>query len=308
MKKILVLLFVTTLLLAGCNRKPNDESKEEKKAYNVELSEAQKKYLMNEQMISEDALKYMDREGINWNLLGTGLELYNPTSGVEVNGLKYKPAKGFDYKANSSGTKLITIEEATDFRKLDEDMRIEKLADYKYTITPNPDKENGYFLEAPVKGYDNFFFKIIFELNNDEVYMKYVVFSHIKGDQAQVFSVLYDRYLMDAYLENNSYTMENKLICGIQYTSVTDKSLVLSIWNNTEKDYEFAENCVINRIVDGKTTEFVCNGKCSVRNIDANTAATIAVAFDKTIMPGNYEIVFGTGEESEVSGRLSFDL
>ena len=150
---------MTTLLFTGCNRKTNEEPNKEKKVYNVELSEAQKKYLMNEQMTSEDALKYMDREGINWNLLGTGLELYNPTSGVEVNGLKYKQAKG----------------------------------------------------------YDNFFFKIIFELNNDEVYMKYVVFSHIKGDQAQVFSVLYDRYLMDAYLENDSYTMEKQLnLCAME--------------------------------------------------------------------------------------------
>lgn len=150
---------MTTLLFTGCNRKTNEEPNKEKKVYNVELSEAQKKYLMNEQMTSEDALKYMDREGINWNLLGTGLELYNPTSGVEVNGLKYKQAKG----------------------------------------------------------YDNFFFKIIFELNNDEVYMKYVVFSHKKGERAQVFSVLYDRYLMDAYLENDSYTMEKQLnLCAME--------------------------------------------------------------------------------------------
>ena len=52
----------------------------------------------------------------------------------------------------------------------------------------------------------------------------------------------------------------------------------------------------------------MCNGKCSVRNIDANTAVTIAEAFEKTITPGNYEIVCGTGGESEVSGRVLFDL
>lgn len=40
----------------------------------------------------------MNKESVNWNLLGTGFELYNKTSGVETNGVEYIADNSYDYQ------------------------------------------------------------------------------------------------------------------------------------------------------------------------------------------------------------------
>lgn len=40
----------------------------------------------------------MNKESVNWNLLGTGFELYNKTSGVEINGVEYIVDNSYDYQ------------------------------------------------------------------------------------------------------------------------------------------------------------------------------------------------------------------
>lgn len=59
----------------------------------------------------------MNKESINWNLLGTGLELYNKTSGVEVNGVEYIADNSYDYQKSNDIDRKITFDEAVKIPK-----------------------------------------------------------------------------------------------------------------------------------------------------------------------------------------------
>ncbi len=115
MKKInLVVLFLLVVVLTACGKSSSDNNSETKTT-NEEaslldmLSEEQLDYLTQEEQLTEDAIKLMDYESVNWYLLGTGLELYNKSSGVEKFGITYDNSNGVDYiNADFGNGKKIT--------------------------------------------------------------------------------------------------------------------------------------------------------------------------------------------------------
>ena len=108
MKKLLitVVLCCLALTLCSCSKKNDESAKDDVLKI---LSEEQKKYLNEEAGYTDDALKYMTKETINYYLLGSGLELYNKTKGVEKYGLTYEVVDKF-VMPESTSNELITLD------------------------------------------------------------------------------------------------------------------------------------------------------------------------------------------------------
>ncbi len=259
-KKILctvMLMFIATL--CGCG---NDVEKGESKAKKTEmidkkegiyqsLTDEQKKYLTQTQLFTEDAINEMDYEAVNWELLGTGFELYNQTSGVEVFGLSYQEEQAISEISNSN--ELITLEKVIEIRNKEREMKLNDFVNYKYSITSlESDSGNAYLMQVPIKGYDNTSVEIIFSReDNDVINMKAPFIKHEMGEVDSTFSILYDRDTFEAYYhEEPKYTLENKVYIGVQYSSVRENSLVLNIYNWTENEYKKNSNYELYEITD----------------------------------------------------------
>lgn len=128
-------------------------------------------------------------------------------------------------------------------------MRIESLSGYRYEIT-----EAGEYrkLQAPISGYSDTYLTIFFKVSDNKVFMKvpYIEYSGPDNDSNFAFSLLYDRDYIKAFFENNDYSLNDKLVYGIQYTSVTDCSVVLRITNYTEDSYIFNGEATVYRVDD----------------------------------------------------------
>lgn len=207
-------------------------------------------YLIDTNFINpeiEDPIEYANSltyEELNRLFLGTGFELYNQSSGFEKFGCYYSYGEDVDvndyghYYANreSDSEKCISIEEAYEIREKDMDMRLEDFFDFKYEIF---DEGSVKTYELPVEGYGYLYLVVSFIENEDgTVHIKQapIFDSRIPGCYRS-FSLLYGRSRFDAY-----YNMEprmtdtDKLGYGIQYTSVTDKTLVIVFYNWFDKE------------------------------------------------------------------------
>ena len=91
MKKycVILLAFFALVFTACAKNGTNTDGKAETTPILDILSDEQIEYLTEKLLFTMDAISDMSYEGVNYQLLGTGLELYNPTSGIEVNGLDY---------------------------------------------------------------------------------------------------------------------------------------------------------------------------------------------------------------------------
>ena len=120
---------------------------------------------------------YVSEEDLNRMLLGTGMEIYNPSSGVEVFGLEYNKKSGFDYLAASDSNKKMTLSDVRKFRNKEKEMRIEDLTEYAYTVSEKTLNNSGeksiiYELDAPITDYENTYMKIWFEIKDDKIKMQ----------------------------------------------------------------------------------------------------------------------------------------
>ena len=126
MKKIVIYLFLLALLLTGCHA--NNINQEEMTTCDVGniLNDEQLKYLTEELHYTKDALSYMSYESLNFELLGTGLELYNQSSGVEKNGIDYICDQETDWEnLKCEREDLITYEELRQIRMKEKEIRFE---------------------------------------------------------------------------------------------------------------------------------------------------------------------------------------
>ena len=80
---------LAAVIVSGCSDKGKSQKDSNPSGQDFVLTEEQKNYLSDKKGIGTAALELMNKESINWNLLGTGFELYNKTSGVETNGVEY---------------------------------------------------------------------------------------------------------------------------------------------------------------------------------------------------------------------------
>ncbi len=310
MKKVKIMMCVclAAVIISGCSDKGKSQKDSNPSGQDFTLTEEQKNYLADKKGIGTAALDLMNKESVNWNLLGTGLELYNKTSGVEVNGVEYIADNSYDYQKGNDIDRKITFDEAVSFRNEDTKMRIEALNGYRYEITEDGEYQK---LQAPVSGYDNTYLTIFFKISDNKVFMNapYIEYSGADNDSNFAFSILYDKDYIKAFFENNDYSLDGKLVYGIQYTSVTDCSVVLRITNYTEESYIFNGEATVYQVDDSGNIIPESAIECTSKPVRINSLSfsIIPISFDN-IAKGEYAIIFGEDVESNIYGKLDFSL
>ncbi|MGN0369063.1 MAG: hypothetical protein ACI4EW_00780 [Butyrivibrio sp.] len=322
MKKFyLLILMIIPLMLTACGKNAASEETSAKQTSESDhsildtLTEEQLNYLTESEQLSEDAIALMDYESVNWYFLGTGMELYNQSSGVEKNGIIYDCEEGTDYtNPESVNDKKITMEELYDIRCKEDKMRLEDFMEYEFLIKAIDADNNRYSMQVPVEEYQNTYAEINFKIKDDNtIYMRAPVLSyHVSDTESKTFSIYYDKATYTAFFENGDYSYDNKLYFGIQHSSVTGKSLVLQIFNNTEDEYSLNDSFEIYKITDGEkellkdysyTTE-------DVTQINKQTWSIHPVKFpsETKLDKGEYVIVFGSNDDDSVDVELEFNV
>ena len=256
-KKIIIIsiISVSLLLFWGCNKEvANDNNVQNKSESNGGtpmfdlLTEEQKNYLTEEQYFTKDRINKMDYEAINWELLGTGFELYNQSSGVEKFGLSYEDTEPISQKSDSED--LITMRKVIEIRKKEKEMRLNDFSEYKYEIEQYGEK---YGMYIPVADYENTFVVISYTKDDaGSIHMQVPFIKHDrKGSSDCVFSILYDAESLRQYMEEEpKYETSGKKYIEVQHTSVTEDSMVLELWNCTEKAYKLVTSYELYEITD----------------------------------------------------------
>ena len=291
-------------LASGCGQKKTEttttaDTQKEIPMYD-QLTDEQKEYLEKDQMMEVESINNSSYEMINWTLLGTGLELYNPSSGVEKMGLRYETDQ---LDLTRSGTELITWDDLYEIRLKEKEMRIEDFQEYVCEIKPidkETDDGTGYELLAPMKEYKNTYARVYFYVDGTKVFMKFPHLFCDDGDgTGNVFSVLYNQALREAFFEQEPYSYDGKLVVGLQYTSLTDHSAVIEMYNSTDKDVKVVDDLTIYRIDDtdsSKKTE-VCSIKGEkTETLDKYSFTIRPITFfdnGKKLEPGRYLLVYG---------------
>lgn len=203
------------------------------------LSEEQLEYLTEKLFFTTDAISDMSYEGVNYQLLGTGLELYNPTSGVEVNGLDYTADKEIDFEnLKPESGKKITYEEAYAIRLKEKDMRAEDFLKYEFLCTK--EKENVYRFMVPLEDYDEAYVEFSVRTDGLNIHMSTPHFTHTNDPSVLTgsgFSILYDTVFFKDFFKDDKHTNEGSLLIDIRYNSATPTSIVLIVYNGTSKKF-----------------------------------------------------------------------
>lgn len=217
------------------------------------LTEEQKAYLKEYELIDEDRLAYYSYEGINWLLSGTGMELYNQSSGVEKFGITYETTEEINEKSTSE--RLITYDELYAIRLKEQDMRLDDFMVYKYEVIENKYNLESNLMRLPLDGYESMYVDIIFSwVDENHIKMKEPFIRHDKkGDVDSVFSILNDQIFFQLYCEMEpKYTTEGKPFVNIRYGSVTDNKITVEVYNTTEIDLNWDKSYELYEIVNGE--------------------------------------------------------
>ena len=166
MRKIILMIVAAFILTACSNSNVLEETTTEYEKISMDiLSKEQIKYLTEEAGYTTDSISNMSYEGVNWHLLGTGLELYNPSSGVEKYGIVYNADIDFDYTSDSDSEKKITMDEVYAIRAKEKNIRVEDMEGYLYDVEM---QETGYYkLYAPIDEYVETYLVMAYRINND---------------------------------------------------------------------------------------------------------------------------------------------
>lgn len=322
-KKLLLCVTISAMFLftacakedasASSDNTSNKSSTSEVKTENDEsiydtLSEEQKTYLTDVQALSKDAIDLMDYEAINWNLLGTGFELYNQTSGVEIYGLSYTEDEPI--KDSNDTDVLLSLDKAREIRLKEKDMRLEDFSAYKYSIRKlSEDSDNAYVMEVPLADYEDAYVDIIFTREDKTINMKVPHIISKAGDEDYVFSILYDNEALIAYCETEpKYTMENKMYMGVQYSSVTENSLVVKWWNHTDKEYKLDNSYELYEVTENGE-KLIDSFEGEEINVKGNTFSIKGVKFGENIklVDGSaYILKYGKNQEGYMYCELEF--
>lgn len=304
-KYTIILLIILVFALSGCSKNSRNSEVQTEPPILELLSEEQLKYLTEELFYTTDAISKMSYEGLNQHLLGTGLELYNPSSGVERYGLDYVPEKEIDFGAlKSESDKKITYDEAYAIRLKEDKMRIEDFLDYEFYAAL--ESGNKYMIALPVDGYDDTYVRFTVSVEGESIHMSVPLFFYSRDWEplgasmaGSVFSILYDTLDFEDYFKNDKHTNEGSLLIGIQYSSVTPKSMVLNINNYTDKQFKCGKGFNIYR---GKGADKELLEDFSVKTKEkheqpANTKSMLPIRFgsDNSLEPGIYTIVLDDG-------------
>lgn len=324
MKKSIIFIaaIISAVCFTACGNVDLKNTQIETTTNGIKLTEEQLEYLKN---LNGDitGIEYVSEEGLNRMLLGTGMELYNPSSGVEVFGLEYDKKSGFDYLAASDSDKKMTLSDVRKFRNKEKEMRIEDLTEYEYTVSEKILNNSGeksiiYELDAPVTDYENTYMKIWFEIKDDKIKMQapQLVYRNEAEGQTTAFSINYNPMPIESFFENNDYSFENKMIVSVQYSSPRKKSIVLIAINWTDYDYHFSGTCDIYKAdSDGNKKEKVTTGDYATRTVAGNKSGKgyygwqyFDVTFEDELPSGDYIIEVETDGKNKFTKDLPFTI
>ncbi len=326
MKKLFFITAVTglTIGLTACGPVKSEKEvlsevpTEEPTTNALVFTDVQKEVFFNELNGVIKDVEYMSRGELNQYLVGTGHELFNPSSGVIRNGVKYEADSEFDYTKSSDSTKKITMDEVVEFRNKELDMRIEDLVSYKYTVQKVGKK---YFLYAPIEGYKDTSMCFFFRLETDgTIFMDcpYILYHINKGScyAGYKFSILSDEDRKRIFFKNyDADELNNSIVMDIQYRSPTNKFLVLKITNYDDKEYDFPGKCKIYSVTeDGGKDKEVCGAiykKQHVgcfKNNDESFYQILDVDYDKELPSGDYIIEVEADGENKLVKDLHFTI
>ena len=323
MKKSII--FIAALIFAicftACGNSGEKNTQTETTTNGIKLTEEQLEYLKK---LRSDitGIEYVSEEGLNRMLLGTGMELYNPSSGVEVFGLEYNKKSGFDYLAASDSNKKMTLSDVRKFRNKEKEMRIEDLTEYAYTVSEQTLNNSGeksiiYELDAPITDYENTYMKIWFEIKDDKIKMQVpqLIYRNEADGKTTAFSINYNPMPIESFFENNDYSFENKMIVSVQYSSPRKKSIVLNAINWTDYDYHFNGTCDIYKAdKDCNKKEKATTGTYEAmtiggRNNDKYTGWNyLDITFEDELPSGDYIIEVKTDGKNKFTKDLSFTI
>ena len=283
------------VLLCACGKTGTAAEGQLNKITADDLTDAQKEYLSEQYGLSDDALAYISKETINYYLLGTGLELYNKTKGVEVNGTEYTIDDDFTLPVSTS-EKLITIEEAISIRMKEDGMRLQDFTGYKFTTQAEGTDSWTFFL--PVDGYNDTYVRFRIIADNREITLKTPhLFYSTTMQTGYTFSILYDRPDFYKFVEDGKYSSENLFYAGIIYGTVTNESLVIKVMNSCKETKFWNSGYKIYK-GNGDREEIVCEGKITAENKvkqEGETFSIEPVLFPKQLGKGYYTINIGDG-------------
>lgn len=323
MKKSIIFIaaIIFAICFTACGNSGEKNTQTETTTNGIKLTEQQLEYLKK---LRSDitGIEYVSEEDLNRMLLGTGMEIYNPSSGVEVFGLEYNKKNGFDYLAASDSDKKMTLSDVRKFRNKEKEMRIEDLTEYAYTVSEQTLNNSGeksiiYELDAPITDYENTYMKIWFEIKDDKIKMQVpqLIYKNEADGKTTAFSINYNPMPIESFFENNDYSFENKMIVSVQYSSPRKKSIVLNAINWTDYVYHFNGTCDIYKAdTDGNKKEKVTTGTYETmtiggRNNDKYTGWNyLDITFEDELPSGDYIIEVKTDGKNKFTKDLSFTI
>jgi len=304
-KILLGVVWLLMLLVAGCEANDKESLNKENETSVWELlTEEQKNYLCDTLDYSKDAIDLMSYESVNWHLLGTGLELYNPTSGVEMFGISYKDESPVADLSDSD--RLITYEEAREIRLKEKDIRLNDFEQFKYEIREK-DAE-GYIMKMPMADYKDSYVCVYFTKKDGNIHMN-VPYIMCICERTWNFSILYEYDTMQAFYEEEpKYTVQGKAFMGVQYSSVTDNSLVIYIRNWSDKNLKLSESYELYEISDGKE-KFITSSEGEIEKIGAKNGGIRSVKFENGVQlveGKTYLIKYGKEKKGYIYDEIEF--
>lgn len=323
MKKSIIFIaaIIFAICFTACGNSGEKNTQTETTTNGIKLTEEQLEYLKK---LRSDitGIEYVSEEDLNRMLLGTGMEIYNPSSGVEVFGLEYNKKSGFDYLAASDSNKKMTLSDVRKFRNKEKEMRIEDLTEYAYTVSEKTLNNSGeksiiYELDAPITDYENTYMKIWFEIKDDKIKMQVpqLIYRNEADGKTTAFSINYNPMPIESFFENNDYSFENKMIVSVQYSSPRKKSIVLNAINWTDYDYHFNGTCDIYKAdTDGNKKEKATTGTYETmtiggRNNDKYTGWNyLDITFEDELPSGDYIIEVKTDGKNKFTKDLPFTI
>ncbi len=323
MKKLgcIFVLIIFEMLLTSCKNVNSDNNtliESESGIYDT-LTEEQKSYL-REQRFLKELVNDMSYETLNWYLIGTGYELYNQTKGVEKNGISYiyeenvEPSEYGTYyhKLESCSQEKITLQEAVDIRKKENEMKIEDFLKYTFIKEYGEASEVTYMF--PVSDYKDTYIRLVITENTDgNILMKCPVIvwfenTDDKGGKIKEFSLMYRYQLFETFANTEpKYSIDNKIISYIHNATVTDSSLVIEIWNGKNIDLEFKDSFSIYKIEGEKEEKVVSKIGTEMMVSKAGTFSIKAIDFsENNLTEGRYKLVFGESEDGVPFEEMTF--
>ena len=131
-------------------------------------------------------------------------------------------------------------------------------------------------------------------------------------DSGQTFSFFYKTAMMDAFFtDKNQPHYEENMIYGMQYSSLTNSSLVLELYNMTNESKKGNASFELYRIENGESTLIK---KCDEKE-DASlqekafSIAPVDLSVEEEDLPsGQYLLKYGKNKDGYVYTELEFSL